>query len=328
MPRIFHFSPSRIGLRCLVLVVACAAVTALTAAPAPQPANLGGSIAVQTVPVALNPDDPSVTALGHFTFAGGLAMTSTQTARLHGLSDLALTGPDRLTAVGDEGVLFEARLLLDGQGRLAGLADTRLAPLTGIDGAPLVDKADADAEGVALLPGGNRLVSFERRHRVWLYPAGGSAPRAVPSPAVEFPNNGGMEALAAAPSVAPDAYLVGAEESGETWTCRVSVPCVKGPIIRKPLEFGLVAIAPLSDARTAVLLRAWDPLRGNRIILRILNGEAVVDELTLARPLTVDNFEGLAAVPGATGLRFYLLSDDNASPSQRTLLLAFDWRAP
>jgi hypothetical protein len=42
--------------------------------------------------------------------------------------------------------------------------------------------------------------------------------------------------------------------------------------------------------------------------------------------LSVDNFEGLAAVPGpAGGIRFYLVSDDNASREQRTLLLAFDW---
>jgi hypothetical protein len=32
-------------------------------------------------------------------------------------------------------------------------------------------------------------------------------------------------------------------------------------------------------------------------------------------------------VPRADGsVRFYLLSDDNASAAQRTLLLAFDWR--
>jgi hypothetical protein len=44
--------------------------------------------------------------------------------------------------------------------------------------------------------------------------------------------------------------------------------------------------------------------------------------------LTVDNLEGVAAVPRPGGVtRFYLVSDDNASPQQRTLLLAFDWRS-
>jgi hypothetical protein len=102
---------------------------------------------------------------------------------------------------------------------------------------------------------------------------------------------------------------------------------VKGPVIDKPVEFGLVALHRLPGERTAAMLRAWDPLRGNRIALKILRGTTLVDQMDLARPMTVDNFEGLAAVPQADGrIRFYLLSDDNASPSQRTLLLAFDWQ--
>ena len=34
----------------------------------------------------------------------------------------------------------------------------------------------------------------------------------------------------------------------------------------------------------------------------------------------------IRVVPADGGVRFYLLSDDNGSSSQRTLLLAFDWR--
>ena len=46
--------------------------------------------------------------------------------------------------------------------------------------------------------------------------------------------------------------------------------------------------------------------------------------MELRGPVTVDNFEGLAAVPRnrPTPFRFYLISDDNFSSSQRTLLLA------
>ena len=51
--------------------------------------------------------------------------------------------------------------------------------------------------------------------------------------------------------------------------------------------------------------------------------------MELRGPLTVDNFEGLAAVPGKDGaVRFYLISDDNFSSSQRPLLVAFDWKPP
>jgi hypothetical protein len=52
----------------------------------------------------------------------------------------------------------------------------------------------------------------------------------------------------------------------------------------------------------------------------------MVARLDMAPPLTQDNFEGLAAVPRPDGVRFYLLADDNALATQRTLLLAFDWQ--
>jgi len=229
-------------------------------------------------------------------------------------------------AVGDMGVVFEAQLLFDAAERLVGLTDARLAPLTGEDGRALVDKADADAEGLALLSTGDRLVSFERRDRIWHYPAAGGPPRPAPSPQIAFPSNGGMEALAPDPEAGADAYLVGAEVTGDTWSCRLSSPCVRGPSVAKPPEFGLVALTPLSGKRTTYLLRAFDAVGGNRISLQILRGTEPVARLDLARPMTVDNFEGLAALSRPDGtIRFYLLSDDNGSPTQRTLLLAFDW---
>jgi hypothetical protein len=94
--------------------------------------------------------------------------------------------------------------------------------------------------------------------------------------------------------------------------------------------FGLVAARRLPQGRTAWLLRAYTPLTGSVIDLRITCQDGrVIDQQELRRPLSVDNFEGLAAVPGKDGaIRFYLISDDNFSNSQRTLLFAFDWKPP
>jgi hypothetical protein len=323
--RLPRWSVSRVLAAIIVGAATCAAAAAQSMPAMPAPS---GPITVEAVPVPLDPQDPSKTAIGDFSFAGGLALTSQQTDRLHGLSDVFITGTDRLVAVGDIGVLFDARLVLDASERLAGITDAHLVLLTGEDGRPLPGKAEADAEGLAELQSGDRLVSFEGHHRIWLYPASGGVLRQVPSPQVEFPPNYGMEALAADPAAGPDAYVVGSEVTGETWTCRLSAtPCVKGPTIEMPFGYGLVAIRRLTGGKTACLLRAWDPLRGNRITLRIFQPSGVVAEMDMARPMTIDNFEGLAAVQRADGsIRFYLLSDDNASASQRTLLLAFDWR--
>ena len=285
-------------------------------------------IAIDAVPVALNPQNPSEVAIGDFLYAGGLVLTSRDTDQLHGLSDLEVTGTDGLTAVGDLGVLLDARLVLDGAERLVGLTDARLMLLTGEDGKRLIDNSDKDAEGLARLPNGDRLVSFERRDRIWVYPAAGGPPRLAPAPDILVPPNGGMEALAADPEAGADAYVVGIEGTGDTWTCRLSsTQCIKGPSVEKPEEFGLVALKRLPGMHTVYLLRAFDAARGNRIRLQIFRSATMVARMDLAPPMTVDNFEGLAAVPRTDGgVRLYLISDDNGLARQRTLLLAFDWR--
>lgn len=310
------------GLLLSLALAACAPASApLPTAPIPA----GPDVAVAATQVALGAPTPP-----NWRFAGGLQLSSSQTSRLHGLSDLEVSPAGRLIAVNDEGELLSARLVLDRDGGPIGLAEASLTPLRGPDGQPLQDKADADAEGLAILPGGDMLVSFERRHRIWLYPAGGGSPRAVPSPDGSFPNNGGMEALASAPEAGRDAYIVGGEDSGETWLCRLSAACVKGPTIEKGPTVGLVAARRLPGGRTAWLLRGFDPIRGPRIELRISDAEGLtIDQLMIVPPALVDNFEGLSAVPGASGaVRFYLVSDDNFSPAQKTLLYAYDWRPP
>ena len=313
-----------------VLFVA-AVVTAVVVAAIPQsraPRERWTPIAIEAAAVPLNSSDPAQAVVGSFAYAGGVVLTSPETDRLHGLSDLEVTGTDRLTAVGDAGILLTARLVLDDSGRLVGVTDGRFELLTGLDGQPLRGKSEADSEGLALLPNGDRLVSFERDHRIWLYPAAGGPPRAVPRPTVEFSDaNGGMEALAPDPDAGPDAYVVGAETTGETWNCHISTSCTRGAIVDRSDGMSLVALRRLAAGRSAVLLRDFAPQTGSRISLAIVRANAVEAQLDLARPLTVDNFEGVAAVVRPDGgVRFYLLSDDNGSASQRTLLLAFDWR--
>ncbi|HET9373144.1 MAG TPA: esterase-like activity of phytase family protein, partial [Vicinamibacterales bacterium] len=251
-------------------------------------------IAIDATPVPLHPDDPSLTTIGDFRFAGGLELKTRQSTLLHELSDIAMTGADRFVAVGDGGVLLSARVVLDSKGRLTGVADASLSRLAGMDGRPLTD-TNADAEGLTVLPSGDRLISFERHPRIWLYPRNGVLPREAPRPNAEFEDNAGIEAIAAAPDLGADAYLVGEEATGATWTCRLSTTCVKGHVVEKPDEFGLVSMTRLPDGLTAYLLRAYDPVRRSRIGLRIFRGTTLIARLDLAVPMTVDNFEGLTS---------------------------------
>lgn len=314
------------ALASVLAICACAAPSA----PPARPVAAGPQITIVARKVPFSEAQPQRRAEGRFVYAGGLQLTSPDTPRLHGLSDLKVWPDGRLLAVGDEGDLFEAQLVLDRAGRLAGVGQGVLSSLEGEDGRPLSagGKRESDSEGIAELADGSRLVSLERDDRILLYPKRGGPPRRAPSPDVAFPDNLGMEALAADPAAGPDAYVVGAEGAGRTWTCRLSAGCVETATVTKPQDAGLTAVAPLPNGGRAYLLRSFSLLQGVRVTLRIVaaNG-ATVDELKLAPPLTVDNFEGLAALPRRDGsVRFYLVSDDNFSPLQRTLLLALDWR--
>jgi hypothetical protein len=298
--------------------------------PPKAPAPAGPAIAIKAEPLALDPTDSTRDRVGTFFYAGGLKLTSDQTARLHGLSDLDVAPDGALISVGDEGDLLKARVVLDAAGRLAGVTDAKLTALVGLDGKPLQGKDNRDSEGLARMATGDMLVSFERHDRIWLYPKDGGRPRAVPSPNAAFPYNEGMEALAPDPDKGPGAYFTGGETTGRTWSCTLTTACVEGPKVDLGLGFGLVAARRLPGGRTAWLLRAFNPATRSVIDLRITDAAGrTVDEMELREPMTVDNFEGLAAVPGPDGaIRFYLISDDNFSKTQRTLLLAFDWKPP
>jgi hypothetical protein len=92
----------------------------------------------------------------------------------------------------------------------------------------------------------------------------------------------------------------------------------------------LVSARPLPGGRWAFLLRDYTPLTGSVIWIVVADGNGrAIDTHEIRRPATVDNFEGIAALPRPDGtVRFYLISDDNFSSAQRTLLVAFDWTPP
>jgi hypothetical protein len=323
--------PLAAALAALLLVACREQVAALPRAPV----RAGPSITIKADPAPLNPADLKQDRVGDFVYAGGLQLTSAQTTRLHGLSDLEVLPGGSLIAIGDEGDLLRAKVALDSAGRLIGLSKARLVALVGLDGRPLQGKDNRDSEGLALMPNGDLLISFERQDRIWLYPADGGLPRPVPSPQVKFPFNEGMEALAPDPERGPGAYFTGGETTGRTWSCTLTTACVEGAKVPLDVGFGLVAARRLPEGRTAWLLRAFNPITRSVIDLRITDAAgSTIDQMELRGPLTVDNFEGLAAVPAKRGpgqggaIRFYLISDDNFSRTQRTLLLAFDWKPP
>jgi hypothetical protein len=318
-----------------VLSAACLLAACSPYGLGPRAAASWGAIRIQAAPTPLYESGPARPRVGDFLYVGGLSLKTADSARFGGLSDLRITSKGELLAISDEGALLQARLRLDPAGDLVGLDHARIEPLIGRDLRPLRGKWEGDSEGLAVWPDGRRLVSFEQDSRIWLYPAGGQAPRPVPAPDVSTPPNMGMEALAAAPSKGPDAYWVGIE-AGPIWLCRMQGGCQRWQGMPAPpgRDFRLKAMAETPSGDLVLLHHLYEEATGqNKVSISILGlsgdpagAPRLKGRLWLQPPATVDNFEGVAVAPSPTGgLRLYLLSDDNFSARQRTLLMAFDW---
>ena len=161
------------------------------------------SISLSARPVALDPTDRAVQHVGRLHYLGGLDLRSDEAA-FGGLSGLSVSADGRLTAVTDRGHWFTARIVRNRTGRLVDLADAALGPLLDPQGRPVAGEW-RDAEALERLPGGDWLVSFEGRHRVWRYAAetgglqGRPAPFPTPKGIAAAPLNGGLETLTPLP---------------------------------------------------------------------------------------------------------------------------------
>ncbi|HYC68600.1 esterase-like activity of phytase family protein [Brevundimonas sp.] len=311
-----------------LVLAACATAPAPTAV-APPPPGAWSPVEVEVRPIGLGIPGGVRLAPG-VQFAGGFEFVADRDSPFHSLSDLK-AHRGWVYAVSDAGALFRFVVWQDGAtdepvgaGRFEGRA------LTLRDGGPIVEKADGDAEGLAATAAGDLLVSFERDHRIWNYgpPAAPRAePVAVAAPDVAFPRNDGMEAI----SIAPGGWRV-AGESGGLWDCagqgcRVVVAPPAQPIPDSEYRITGMDRDPGREGFWVVERRFRPPVDVRGRVRRMApDGTLGPVLIELSLPSTVDNFEGIATVEHQGGVRLYILSDDNSSARQRTLLLVFDVR--
>lgn len=298
----------------LIALAACAGVVTT----APQDARDGTyriGIEARRVPLGVTGADLA----SGVSYAGGLSLHG---ANLHGLSDLKLDG-DQAWTISDFGALVRFRIRLDGRDRLVGAEEARMRRLIGPDGAVLPSKQAADAEGLALL-GGGVAVSFERDDRIWNYGAGGlDLPTPLSRPDAEFGANEGMEGLAAAPG---GGWLV-LGEAGGAWVCNPAA-CRVLPNAPTTVTDGFKFTSADVDPAGGwfILQRRYSPPFDLQARVRRMAPDGSLGPVLIALqpPASVDNFEGVAVQATATGARLYILSDDNANPLEKTLLMAFD----
>jgi hypothetical protein len=321
---------------CLLIAAACAGV--------PPAAPVGAqplALEIRSQPLTLKLDEPALKRVGQLLWRGGISMTA-NSANFGGWSDLHVSPDGRtLSSISDVGSWLTATVEYDSEANLMGLRNGRIGSLRGLDGQPLSSKINSDAEGMALLPDGSWLVSFERHHRLWRYPTldGTPVPINLPAGFERQPENGGVEALTAL----PDGTVIAISEEYSPspgmlagWVGRpgnerrYAWQSFQYPKIP---DFNPTAIAPLPDGGFVLLERAFDMARGVRI--RVMRAEmtdfqpggtAKPREIArLASPLAVDNLEGIAATKGPRGeTLLWLISDDNFNSLQRNLLLLFE----
>jgi hypothetical protein len=325
----------RLRLAALVVVLA----GALSGVAHADPITLTAS------PVALDPDHPDHVAVGRLVYRGGLVLESGD-ARFGGWSDLHVSVDGAsLLALSDHSFWFTANLRYD-HGELVGARDAQLGPLIDRTGARLIGRR-SDSEGMAVRPDGAVYISFEREHRIWLYPAAvppfSAPPRPVPTPArlATAPDNGGIEALAwlsggsllalvEALYDGPDNVGWVGNDAGTTWqelhyrtAGRDYAPTALSELPAGAPGAGDVLV--LERKFTIFSGRAARITRLARGAIRPgahLQGEEIAH---LQSPLTLDNFEGISAVRAPEGtVRLYIISDDNYTFLQRTLLFMFE----
>jgi hypothetical protein len=306
---------------------------------------------VQATRIPLYPGNPAERRAGALIYRGGLVLKSANRA-FGGWSDLAVSADGgEILAISDEAHWLRARLSYDANGNLAGTSDAVIAPMLNMQGRPMQGK-EGDAEGLTLeRPNdvhGTVAVSFERDVRVWRYDLSqgfGAKPVNVPIGDWVKPlhDNKQLEAITlfkpdtliafAETKVSPGDDLLAAMEAypnpgGRAATRMLSV------VPHDPFAITSAANAP--DGGLYLLERRFSILGGVGMELRHIGPNEIREGARLGgevlvnlsfQDANIDNMEGLAVRRGPKGeTLLYIISDDNYSPLQRTLLLMFEVR--
>ena len=294
--------------------------------------------------VPLNYERPDQHAVGMLEYRGGLSITA-KDPKFGGLSSLLVSADGKfMLAASDNGMWFSAGLNYDDNGILVGLSSAKLAPITGANGKPLAGRY-RDAEGLARADDGAVFLAFEQHHRILRFALSGQLdadqlsaviPDLVTAPAelAEFNSNAAMEALV---TLDDGSLLILTEgldndrSSKPGWIVRSGMAAARLEYNRAD-RFRPTGATRLADGDLIVVERRYSLISGVAALLRRISKGTILPGARLdgpefariAPPLTVDNMEGVAARRDNAGhTLIYLLSDNNYSPSQRTLLLMF-----
>jgi hypothetical protein len=322
----------------LTLLFAFPALAQRRAADAPVKID----VAARTID-AFKADHSDQVRFGALEFRGGLELTSSY-REFGGLSAIRVAADGaRFVALTDKGRWLTGRIAYDERDRPRGIADAAMAPILGQDGRALASRGWYDTESIAE-DGGTLYVGVERVNRIVRFDFGRDgvqargAPIAIPPGISRLPNNKGLEAMVVVPSGLPLAgTLIALSERGLDAHGNLRAFLIGGPsagefAIQRSDDFDISDCALLPSGDLLILERRffwWSgvAMRIRRIPLAAIAPDALVDgrELIFAdMGFQIDNMEGLSVHRTPAGDTILtLVSDDNFSTLQRTILLQF-----
>ncbi len=285
------------------------------------------------------PENSEKTQFGKLEFIGGLELTS-KNKNFGGLSGLRITEDGKtLFAVTDQGHFLKADIIRDSSGKISALERAEFSRLRDRKDDKLKGKSRADAESLEIF-GNQFLIGFERKHRVDFFNQSNgklkadSKSKPISFKRFNFPNNKGPEAIAISPLTKE--VFVFAEYALDKKRQHQGF-IVKDETIT-PIAITLTTGYSLTDAHflnngdLLILERFYTPITGQAMRIRkilsqnlkantILSGEIIMQATS---QMEIDNMEGLAiSKMQDSSTRLTLISDDNFSRSQRTILLEF-----
>jgi hypothetical protein len=301
------------------------------------------SIEVNARPIAaFDLHDRSHVRFGSLEFRSGLILTSPFRG-FGGLSGLRLDAKgERFISISDKGTWFTGRIVYRGND-MTGLADVEAAPLLGPDGRPITTRGWYDSESIAL-DGSLVYIGLERVNQILKYDFSKGFTRAsgevvaVPPALRKLPNNKGLESLVMVPKGQPLAgTLIAISERGLDTDGNIVAFLIGGPkpgqfAVRRSKDFDISDAVLLASGDLLLLERKFSLLSGIGIRIRRIAMKTVVPGALVDGPgifdadlgYEIDNLEGIDAHVTAGGETVLtLISDDNFSMIQRTLLLQF-----
>jgi hypothetical protein len=330
------------------LLASALALAVVPAVPTPPAAAPSGAIALRAEPIrAFDVRDPSRRQFGVLEFRGGLVLRSSDKS-FGGISAIRVAADGaHFIALSDKGSWFRGRIVYEGA-RPSGIADAEMAPILGLDGRPLAARGWYDTESIAE-DGGTLYLGIERVHQIVRFGFGKDGlsargrPIPVPPELRALPANQGLEAMVFVPKGLPLAgTLIAVSEHGLDAAGNVSAFLIGGRnpgsfAVKRNSNYGISDAALVPGGGVLLLERkfSWSSglaVRLRRIALADIKPDALVDGPVLFEAdlgYEIDNMEGLSVhrLPGGETV-LTLVSDDNFSPLQRTLLLQFTLTEP